>query len=149
MKRMAIFGALACLAGGCATIDNGPYGVPVDAANRPEAAGAPPPLLISATEVTSTSTAYVGLVEVTFENKTSVWKQVDHVTLDFGGAAKNQSVTIASGDDIDAWERAITIRNALLQAPVPSAGIEAVGAHDKLGAWVGRLHLSPAAAAAV
>lgn len=149
MKQgMAIFGALAGLAAGCATIGSGPYGVPVDAANRPQATAAPPALLISATEVTSYSTAYLGLVEVTFENRTSVWKQVDHVSLDFGSAAKDQSVTIASGDDIDAWERAITIRNALLQqATAPLAGIEAVGAHDKLGAWVGGLHPSPDASA--
>jgi hypothetical protein len=135
---------LACPACAFATVESGPYGVPVDAANRPQTTPAPPPLLISASEASSYSTAYLGLVEVTFENRTSVWKQVERVTLDFGSAAKNQSISIASGDDIDAWERAITIRNALLPTAPPLMGIEAVGGVDKLGAWIGRRR--PAAA---
>ncbi|HVV49270.1 MAG TPA: hypothetical protein VHO06_06415 [Polyangia bacterium] len=142
--------ALACLLGGCATINSGPYGVPVDAGNRPLAAAVPPPLLVSASEVTSYSTRYLGLVEVTFENRTAVWKQVDRVSLDFGSAAKDQSVTIAGADDIDAWERAITIRNALQGLPRAGGGdigIEALGldAGDALGAWA--VHRPPAAAA--
>ncbi len=133
---MAIL-ALGCPACAFATVANGSYGVPVDAANRPQATAAPPPLLVSASEASSYSTAYLGLVEVTFENRTSVWKQVERVTLDFGSATKNQSVTIASGDDIDAWERAITLRNALVPTIPPITGIEAVGALDKLGSWIG------------
>jgi len=142
---MAILGVLACVAGGCATTDAVPYGVPVDAANRPQAAAAPPALLVSASEVSTYSSRYLGLVEVTFENPTSVWKQVDHVTLDFGSPAKNQSVTIASGDDIDAWARAITMRIALQNPNAPTTGIDALPL-DKLGAWVD--HHAPAPAAA-
>ena len=63
--------------------------MPVDAGNRPLAAAVPPPLLVSASEVTSYSTRYLGLVEVTFENRTAVWKQVDRVSLDFGSAAND------------------------------------------------------------
>ena len=63
----------------------------VAAANRPQATATPPPLVVSASEAPSYSTSYLGLVEVTFENRTSVWKQVDRVTLDFGSPAKNQT----------------------------------------------------------
>jgi hypothetical protein len=105
--RMVLLGSLASLLGGCVTLEGPRYGVPVDAANRPQGTVAPPQLLVSAKEVTATSTPYLGLVEVTFENHTSVWKQVDRVAVDFGSPAKNQSVTIASGDDIAAWVRAV------------------------------------------
>jgi hypothetical protein len=143
---MTLFGMLACLAGGCATWGSGPYGVPVDAANRPRATAAPPPLLVSASEAASYSTAYLGLVEVTFENHTPVWKQVDRVTLDFGSPAQNKSVTIPSGDDIDAWARAITIRTSL-QGISPVTAIEALGFRpvNRLGAWMDQ-HSRPAAA---
>jgi hypothetical protein len=146
-RRLALFGTLACLASGCATIDNGNYGVPVDAANRPQTEAAPPPLLVSAAEAPTYSSRYLGLVEVTFENRTSVWKQVDRVAVSFGSPSKNQNVTIASGEDIAAWERAITIGRAIALTNAGS-GIEALGRVpvDRLGAWVDQHH--PAAAAA-
>jgi hypothetical protein len=145
-RETAFFVALVCLACGCATVDNANYGVPVDAANRPQATVAPTPLMVSAGEASSYSTSYLGLVEVTFENRTPVWKQVDRVTLDFGSPAKNQSVTIASADDIDAWERAITIHGAI-QATNAATGIEALGMRpvDRLGVSIGQHH--PAAPA--
>jgi hypothetical protein len=143
---MALCGATVSLGSGCGTINNGSYGVPVDAGNRPLAAAAPPQLLVSASEAPSYSTTYLGLVEVTFENRTAVWKQVDRVALDFGGPAKNQSVTIASGDDIDAWERAIKFRCVILatcanRTTLAPTAIETMGlgfSFDTLGAWVGQ-----------
>jgi hypothetical protein len=124
------------LACGCATVDNAGQGVPVDTANRPLAKAAPPPLVVSASEAPSYSTAYLGLVEVTFENRTAVWKQVDRVTLDF-----------ASADDVDAWERAITIRCAI-QGTSSATAIEALGMRpvDRLGVWIGQHHRAAAAA---
>jgi hypothetical protein len=140
--RMAFLGALVCLAGGCATGDvgNGSYGVAVDTANRPQATAPPSPLQVSAGEVASYSTSYLGLVEVTFENRTSVWKQVDRVTVDFGSPARNQSISIASEEDIDAWERAIAISRAIAARPLATTGIEALGLHAgaALGPWAGR-----------
>ena len=147
-RGSTLFGALACvLASGCATIDNGNYGVPVDAANRPQASAAPPPLLVSAGEAPSYSSRYLGLVEVTFENRTSVWKQVDRVALSFGSATKSRNIAIASGEEIEAWERAITIGRAIALTNA-GTGIEALGRVpvDRLGAWVDQRH--PAAAAA-
>jgi hypothetical protein len=137
-RGLATIVALACLAGGCGTVGDATYGVPVDAANRPQPVAAPPPLLVSAGEAATYSTTYMGLVEVTFENRTSAWKQVDHVTVDFGSPAKNQSVTIAAADDVDVWERAITMRTALQPIGATTA-IEALGIRpvDKLGFWIG------------
>ena len=148
-RGIALFGTLACLACGCATVDDGHYGVPVDAANRPQATAAPPPLLVSAGEAATYSTSYLGLVEVTFENRTAVWKQVDRVTLDFGSPAKNQSIAIASADDIDTWERAITIRVITQRRPLAATAVEALGvdAGDTLGSWA--QHHQRAAAPAV
>jgi hypothetical protein len=125
--------------------EGGRLGVPVDAANRPQTAVTPPALVVSALEASSYSTRYLGLVEVTFENRTAVWKQVDHVAVDFGAA--NKRVTIASAADIDAWERAITIRDRHETFPLAVTGIEALGldAGDGLGAWAS--HPAPAVAA--
>jgi hypothetical protein len=134
---MALWGALACLVCGCTTVASGGYGVPVDVANRPQAKVPPPPLLVSASEAPSYSSPYLGLVEVTFENRTAVWKQVDSVSLDFGSPAKNQSVTIASADDMNAWERAITIRDAI-RGTNSTTAIDALELRpvDKLADWV-------------
>lgn len=135
-RVMAFGGALACLAGGCMTVmEGGRLGILVDAANRPQTTATPPALVVSAIEASSYSTRYLGLVEVTFENRTAVWKQVDHVAVNFGGAG--QGVAIASAADIDAWERAITIRDRQETFPAAQTGIEALGldAGDALGAW--------------
>jgi len=144
---MAFFVALVWLAGGCGTLINGAYGVPVDSANRPQPNAAPPPLVVSASEAAGYSTAYLGLVEVTFENRTSVWKQVDQVAVDFGSLIKDESVTIAPAADIDAWERAITIRGAIVSTNF-ATGIEALGIRpvDRLNVWIGQHH--PAAVGA-
>jgi hypothetical protein len=142
MKRGMVLGAaLGCLAGGCATLGDGNYGVPVDAANRPQPPAASPPILVSASEASTYSTPYLGLVEVTFENNTPVWKEVEHVAVDFGSPAKNQSVTIPSGEDIDAWERAITIR-IIRGGNIATTSIEAMGlnAGNALSAWASHLH---------
>jgi hypothetical protein len=140
-SRTVLFGALTWLAGGCGTAYLGNYGIPIDAESRPASAAAPPPLLVSAREASTYSTRYLGLVEVTFENPTPVWKQVDRVAVDFGSPAKDQSVTIASGDWINAWERAIKIRQLSLGKSAGGTAIEVLGfgvAVDAFDAWVGQ-----------
>jgi hypothetical protein len=151
-RGILLFGALACFACACVTLDDGHSGVPLDAANRPLAAAAPPPLVVSASEAASYSSAYLGLVEVTFENRTAVWKQVDRVSVDFGSPAKNQTVTIASADDIDAWERSIVLGGNPQGIYFGPAGyvhtaIEAhgVGSVERLAALIGPRHRAEAA----
>jgi hypothetical protein len=148
VRVMVVLGALA--PGGCVTVEGDP-GVALNAANQPSAAAPPPPLVVTAREAVTYANTYVGLVEVTFENRTDVWKQVDHVAVDFGSPIKDQSITIASGEDIDAWERATKLR-CVAWGPVGLTSIEALGlgiSFDTLGAWVaGRSRPLPAAAPA-
>jgi len=132
---MVLVGMLAALAGGCAMTEGDSGGQP-NAPNRPP----PPPLVVSAREAVTYSTTYVGLVEVTFQNQTDVWKEVDQVAVDFGGPAKNQSITIASGEDMDAWERAVRLR-CINDAPSRPTSVELLGLghlFDTLGASGGQ-----------
>jgi hypothetical protein len=136
-SRAALFAVLTCLVAGCGTAYVGNYGVPLDAQNRRAPPAAAPQLLVSAREAATYSTRYLGLVEVTFENRTPVWKQVDRVEVDFGSPANDQSVTIASGDQINAWERATKIVQLSAHTGEGPTAIEALGlgvAVDAFGA---------------
>ncbi len=112
---------LVAICAGCATINSGSYGVPVDAANHPLPAGTRPLLAISAEEDASVSSPYFGLVEVTFENNSPAWVEIDRVDLDFGSADRNRSVQIPWGDDIVTWSDAVTYRNAVEEANTQTA----------------------------
>jgi hypothetical protein len=105
---------LALLAGGCATVSSGDYGRPLDDQNRAAAAvltGAG--LLISGEEITALASRYFGAVELTFENRSPAWVQIDSVALDFGTPEANQAVLLPWGADLDAWERATAQRNRI------------------------------------
>lgn len=121
---------VASLLAGCATIHSGDYGVPLDASNQAQKSAPASDLQISAGEDADMSSPYFGLVEVTFENKSAAWKQIDRITLDFGSPEKNSSIQIPYGEDIDLWESAVTVRNAVQRANTQSALaiIAAVGA---------------------
>jgi hypothetical protein len=74
------------------------------------------------------SSPYFGVVEVTFENNSPAWIQIDHVDLDFGTPDKNRSVFIPWGDDIDSWEQATTRRNEVRRANYEAIlGLVAIG----------------------
>lgn len=105
---------LAPLAQGCATINSGDYGRPLDDQNRAAAAATTGSgLRISAEEITSLANRYFGAVEVTFENSSAAWVQIDSVALDFGSPEANQAVLLPWGADLDAWERATVQRNRI------------------------------------
>jgi hypothetical protein len=128
--RCRLLFTVAFALGGCATIQSGPVGIPLDAANRPQAHAPQADIQISAGEKRDMASPFFGLVEVTFENRTSVWKQIDRVQLDFGNPDRNRSVQIPWGADIDLWEDAVLTRNevrAINQQSVLAA-IAAVGA---------------------
>ena len=118
-SRFILAGAVA-VAQGCATIHSGPYGVPVDAAKRPVPAAAAP-LRVSAAEISNASSPYFGLVEVTFENDSPAWLQIDRVDLDFGSPQKNSSVQIPWGDDLQVWSEAVRVRNEVNAANMATA----------------------------
>jgi hypothetical protein len=102
---------------GCATVNSGDYGVALDDSGHPRSsAPSNERLQISAGERGSLSSPYFGVVEVTFENNTPAWIQIDHIDLDFGTPDKNKSVLIPWGEDIDIWEQATLQRNAIRRA---------------------------------
>ena len=117
LKPTAVTG-IAVFVQGCATVASGPYGVSVDQPKPTTAATAATtqsgsPLRISAGELTDLASSYFGVVEVTFENRSPVWIQIDSATLDFGTPAKNRSVAIPQGADIEGWERAVLQRSSV------------------------------------
>jgi len=126
-------------AGGCATISSGPYGIPVDAKNQALPSAAAEPLRVSAGESWSVSSPYFGLVEVTFENDSPAWVQIDRVDLDFGTPDKNRSVLVPWGDEIDVWERAIAVRNAV-RATNTQTALEVLAIVGAFGRASGRGH---------
>jgi hypothetical protein len=143
---------------GCATVGSGEYGQPLDAQNRvlpqqnrPIAFAASAPvatgsgLLISAGEKGELASKYFGAVEVTFENTSSEWVQIDRVDLDFGTPDANRSVLLPWGSDIDTWEEATLKRNAIRDANTRTAldilalgaGAAAVGHGGRRSAYLG------------
>jgi hypothetical protein len=119
-RSRCILAVTVAVAEGCATIHSGPYGVPVDATSHP-APAAPAPLRVSAAEISNASSPYFGLVEVTFENDSPAWVQIDRVDLDFGGPEKNSSVQIPWGDDLQVWSDAVRVRNEVNAANTATA----------------------------
>ncbi len=148
----AIVAAGAIPLSGCATVKSGDYGVALDDTGHPRSPAANTERLkISAGEHGSLSSPYFGVVEVTFENNTPAWIQIDHIDLDFGTADKNKSVLIPWGDDIDTWEQATLQRNAIRAANTQTAlGLIAIagavagsaaGRHSAAGAIGGTVAL--------
>jgi hypothetical protein len=130
---------LVALAQGCATIQSGTYGVPVDASNHPLPATSPPPLRVSAAEIGDASNPYFGLIEVTFENDSPAWQQIDRVDLDFGSPDRNRSVQIPWGDDVDTWYEAVSVRNSV-RATNEEMVLRTLALVGALGGAVGRGH---------
>lgn len=138
-SRSSLLCLLVAAGSGCATIKSGPYGVPLDGQNRALPANAAGPLKVSAGESAGLASSYFGLVEVTFENETPRWIQIDRVDLDFGTADKNRSVLVPWGDDIDVWERAITVRNAV-DATNRGTALQVLAIAGAFGSAAGRGH---------
>jgi hypothetical protein len=108
-------GAGAAALSGCMTVNSGDYGVALDDSGHPRNPTAiGEPMKISAGELGPLSSLYFGVVEVTFENTSPAWIQIDHIDLDFGTADKNKSVFVPWGDDIETWKRAAFHRPVML-----------------------------------
>jgi len=131
--------ALLAPAAGCATIQSGPVGVPLDASNHPQPRGPQPELQVSAGEKPDLASPYFGLVEITFENNSPSWKQIDRIAVDFGTPDKNSSVQIPWGTDIDAWEDAVLERNQV-RAMNEQSVLGAVAAIGAMGRAAGHRH---------
>ena len=120
-------------------MDDGRYGVPVDAANRPQPKAAPQPLLVSAGEAgRATPPPTWGWCRGHVRKPYICLETGRPGGGDLGSPAENESVTIASGkEEIDAWERTIATQLRRPEVALASTGIEALGldAGDALGAW--------------
>lgn len=103
---------LALTALGCAQVQNDYVASPVDARGQILDAGSTQSgLVISGQEVTAFSSSHFGMVEVTFENKSSQWVRIPRLSLEFGNPAANALVFLPSGEDLTAWYRATVKRN--------------------------------------
>jgi len=101
---------------GCVTIAGAHSGVPLDVANQPLPAtrdAQQPSLQISADELTHEASPYLGVVEVTFENPTSAWQEIDAISLDFGSVERNEKVVVPWGAPLNAWADAVVAREAI------------------------------------
>jgi hypothetical protein len=102
---------------GCAHVAKGPAAKPIDAQGRlSESPKTAMGLLINGREVTRLSSRYFGFLELTFRNETSQWIRISHINLGFGSPAKDQSVFVPWGTDIDSWFSATEQRNAVRAA---------------------------------
>jgi hypothetical protein len=129
---------------GCATVNSGDYGVALDDTGHPRSSDPNNEgLKISAGELGGLSSPYFGVVEVTFENNTPAWIQIDHIDLDFGTPDKNKSVLIPWGDDIDTWEEATLQRNAIRATNVHMA-LQLIAVAGAVGSVAGRHHAAGA-----
>lgn len=70
-------------------------------------------LLISGEENQKMASRNFGVIEFTFENTTDKWVRINKISVDFGDEAKNSSIFITSGRDIDIWKESIMIRNRI------------------------------------
>lgn len=125
--------ALTILAG-CASMHPGYLATPT---NSPAARTQVGALVVSARELTEYASPSLGLVELTFENKSADWIRIQELALDFGSAAANQHVRIVVGDDLVRWSEAIELRNEIrgYNATLAWAGMAAIAT---LGASVTR-----------
>jgi hypothetical protein len=119
-QALAVVVAFSAL--GCASIGSQYAATPVDAEGRLMAARTMPSgLAISGEELRAYASAYFGMVEITFENKTAEWVHIDRVSLDFGGGAKNEAVVLPDGPDLDAWYEATLQRNDIRETNAATA----------------------------
>lgn len=98
----------------------------------------PSGLALSSEELRTYASAYFGMVEITFENKTAEWIHIDRVSLDFGGGAKSDAVVLPDGADLDAWYEATQQRNDIRDTNAATA-LGALFAVGQAAAVVGAL----------
>jgi len=140
MSRMSMAVFLGWLTG-CATVSSGPYGIPLDGHHDGGAGATSSPfvtgLKVSAGELPQLASPYFGAVEVTFENPSPRWIQVDRVDVDFGSPQRNQVVFVPWGADIDAWRQAavdsLAIGYASGRLQMLAVGGDAIAARDRRG----------------
>lgn len=139
---------LALAALGCANIQNEHVATPLDERGELlEHAETKSGLVISGQEVTAFASPHFGMVEVTFENKSSDWVRIPRLALEFGNATMNEAVSLPSGTDLTAWYLATLQRNDINDTNARSAllGLSVLGETAALlGAASGERNLAAA-----
>lgn len=90
---------------GCASIHHGKIATEVGS-NTPLDGDVD--LAISASERTSYSSDYFGVVDFTFQNNTNEWINVDRINLDFADDVLNKEVGIVIASDLSLWSEGIS-----------------------------------------
>jgi len=75
--------------------------------------------------LTYEASPYLGVVEVTFQNATSAWQEIDEISIDFGTPERNQRVLVPWGAELSAWAHAVLVRDAI--------GLENASGHVSAG----------------
>lgn len=122
----------------CATVHgSGRYGLPVDDAvssktfeqkvntRRPQPSRSQ--IVVSASEDRELATQYFGVIDLTFENKSSTWKRVASVDIDFGSDDLNDNVEIPLGSDLLDWANGATRVAAMRRYNLEMAGLVVSG----------------------
>lgn len=108
---------LLLLSSGCATVQTGRYGSPLDARGRTLTGHTTPVgLKVSARELTDYSSAYFGALVVTFENTSSRWVRVRKMSVRFATEPQNRGVMIPYGDELESWVTAADLRHEMRRA---------------------------------
>jgi hypothetical protein len=113
-RRLAPLCASLCFAAACASVHSGNLATPADGAT---AAGDPHRtrlgLVVSGKELDELGSAYFGVVDFVFENRTEGWIRIKTVTLDLGSEARNREVFLPWGTDLVRWYEAATQKLAI------------------------------------
>lgn len=98
---------------GCANIHSGNYATEDPQTDKArldkssiEPTGQARDLVISGLEIVPFSSKYLGILDFTFENRTSKWMRINSVSIDFGDPAVNSMVQVPVGSDLVVWYEA-------------------------------------------
>jgi hypothetical protein len=104
--RAALLSAVLVCAG-CVEVRTGAYAHAVDPAGKVTSSEVTRSgLRISGEAVDPLSSAYFGLIEITFENTSSRWLRVVSVSARFAGAQSNRLIQVPIAEDLQSWVRA-------------------------------------------
>lgn len=107
MKWWHAVGVIACSwNAGCATLQTGEAGIPLDAAGRaaPERSGA---LVIRSREIESLSSPHLPAIELGFENHTNDWQRISAVRIYAANPARSGPVAIVPDEGLRDWRAAM------------------------------------------
>lgn len=107
---------------GCASVSPGFRAQPLDAQGRlVDSEVSRSKLTIVGREINDLSSPYFGFVELTFLNHSAHWVRVERMQFSFGDPVADRSVFVPWGTDIQSWQHATALRNAVKEANTQTA----------------------------